>query len=132
MSHAKWPSKQYENDAAAAYGYEDVPSGDPGLSENLLQVNVYFKSLNVRTVEEDIVYESFDDPNFVSAFGGALGLFLGISLVSAIEIFEFVLDLIINLCIFCGRSKKKKPPSSGDKDKIQPWTEGFEYKEPFE
>ena len=38
------------------YGFEDS-TGGPGISENLLQVNVYFKSLNVRTVVETPVYE---------------------------------------------------------------------------
>ena len=38
------------------YGFEDS-TGGPGISDNLLQVNVYFKSLNVRTVVETPVYE---------------------------------------------------------------------------
>ena len=39
------------------YGFDNVPTGGPGIAENLLQVNVYFKSLNVRTVVEAPVYE---------------------------------------------------------------------------
>ena len=39
------------------YGYANVASGDPGITQNLLQINVYYKSLNVRTVREYPVYD---------------------------------------------------------------------------
>ena len=39
------------------YGYANIATGDPGITQNLLQINVYYKSLNVRTVKENPVYE---------------------------------------------------------------------------
>ena len=42
--------------AAKNYGYEVVDNKDPGARENLLQINVYFKSLNVRTIDETPTY----------------------------------------------------------------------------
>ena len=45
------------------YGFEDS-TGGPGISDNLLQVNVYFKSLNVRTVVETPVYEKVICKNY--------------------------------------------------------------------
>ena len=38
------------------YGFESG-TGGPNVAENLLQVNVYFKSLNVRTVIEEPIYD---------------------------------------------------------------------------
>ena len=37
----------------------------PGLSENLLQLNVYFKTLNLKTVTEDPVYVHVSDDSLV-------------------------------------------------------------------
>ena len=48
----------FQNSAADSYGYGNVPSGMPGLSANLLQLNVYFKSLNVKLSLESPEYES--------------------------------------------------------------------------
>ena len=48
----------FQNIAADLYGYADVPDDMPGLSENLLQVSIYFKTLNRKTTTEEPVYET--------------------------------------------------------------------------
>lgn len=58
MSQSKWPSKMYETSAASSFGYADVPANAPGLSENLLSVNVYFKTLNVKMMSEEALYQN--------------------------------------------------------------------------
>lgn len=50
----------------------------------------------------------------ISALGGALSLYLGISVVMAIEFLEFLIDVILNVYSFGIRGKKvKNQESSG-------------------
>ena len=123
------------------YGFESG-TGGPNVAENLLQVNVYFKSLNVRTVIEEPIYDrvrkfiflkdskncsnkfvgnfifenfQIDGAAFISALGGALSLFLGISISMVFEVIEFVIDLTLNICLLCGKGKKKVDDSEKGK-----------------
>ena len=125
------------------YGFESG-TGGPNVAENLLQVNVYFKSLNVRTVIEEPIYDRvrnlfLNQPNcsnefvgnlifeyfqidgaaFISALGGALSLFLGISISMVFEVIEFVIDLTLNICLLCGKGKKKVDDSEKGKHFFQ-------------
>ena len=61
---------------------------------NLLKFNVYFKTMDSRLVEESQMYDLLA---LLYALGGALSLFLGISLAMVFEIVEFVVDIVINL-----------------------------------
>ena len=134
LSNAKWPSKQYEATAASLYGYQNVPSDVPGLSDNLLQINVYFKTLNVKRVGETAVYDSLFGSSFVAALGGALSLFLGISLSMVFEVLEFIVDLLLNLCVYCAKGSldddEDEDKKKDEDDKLRPWSKGFEYKTP--
>ena len=134
LSNSNWPSKQYEATAASLYGYENVPADVPGLADNLLQANVYFKTLNVKRVGESAVYDSLFSSTFVAALGGALSLFLGISLSMVFEVFEFVIDLMLNLCLYCakesGETNEEEAQRKKDGDQLRPWSNGFEYKTP--
>ena len=97
----------------------------PGLSDNLLQVNVYYKSLNVKQVLEKATYPSVSDQDqlhqsrlqlivtnpqmtdssFITALGGALNLFLGITLSIVFEVIEFLIDFTINVTIHCSKKE---------------------------
>ena len=61
---------------------------------NLLKFNVYFKSMDSRVVTES---ETYDFMTLIYALGGALSLFLGISLAMVFEVVEFLVDIVINL-----------------------------------
>ena len=52
--------------------------------EEILQLNIYFKTLNVRITEEKMTYEIED---LLSNIGGQLGLFSGFSVLTIIELF---------------------------------------------
>ena len=69
-----------------------------------------------------------DGAAFISALGGALSLFLGISLSMIFEVFEFIIDLFLNTCVFI--CKKKKKTNSDDPTIMKPYSAGFDYKEP--
>jgi len=130
ISQSKWPSKFYQTNAMVEYGFESG-TGGPNVAENLLQVNVYFKSLNVRTVIEEPIYDRIDGAAFISALGGALSLFLGISISMVFEVIEFVIDLTLNICLLCGKGKKKVDDSEKG-GTMEPYSAGFDYKEPID
>ena len=95
--------------AATAYGYPEAAEGDAkgeeDMKENLLSVIVYFQSLNIRYIEESIKYDIIA---VIYAVGGSISLFLGISIAMIFEVFELMLDCLINLFFHCSGSQEKK------------------------
>ena len=66
-----------------------------GLSSqfDLFQINIFFESLDVEEVKESPQFATIWD--LLNSLGGALSLFLGVSLISIFEIFEIGIRLII-------------------------------------
>ena len=60
------------------------------VQDNLMQVNIYYGSLDVDTVYEE---PEFTFLTFLSGLGGALSLYLGISFIQVFEVVEFVVKL---------------------------------------
>ena len=54
-----------------------------------------------------ILFFQIDGAAFISALGGALSLFLGISISMVFEVIEFAIDLVLNICLLCGKGRKK-------------------------
>ncbi len=46
--------------------------------------------------------------SFITALGGALSLFLGVSLSMVFEVVEFLVDVVINVCVFLASGKRSK------------------------
>ena len=98
--------------AQKTYGFE-VKSGEntsqeemqDSMKENLLKVNVYFKTMDSRLIEESPTY---DFTSKLYAIGGAISLFLGISLSMVFEVFELLIDLVVNLTCYHSPPKRKK------------------------
>ena len=65
----------------------------------------------------NFIFENFqiDGAAFISALGGALSLFLGISISMVFEVIEFVIDLTLNICLLCSKGKKKVDDSEKGK-----------------
>lgn len=59
------------------------------LRSNMLGLNIFYESLSYTKIEES---ESMDFVTLLSNIGGIAGLFLGISLLSFVEIFEILLE----------------------------------------
>ena len=68
------------------------------MRQNLLQINVFYNSLNKRSVGETVKYDLITT---IYAIGGAISLYLGVSLAMIFEVIEFVFDTMINLAGFC-------------------------------
>lgn len=62
------------------------------LRDNFIQFRVFFKDLNNHFIEEDLEYGT---AQFLSDFGGLIGLWIGMSVITVFEIGEFMLGLVI-------------------------------------
>ena len=90
--------------AATLYGYEDASPGDKKLRENLLSVKVFFQSLNIRNIKESIKYDLITS---IYAVGGAISLYLGMSISMLFEVFELIVDWLFNLFTYCSGKNRK-------------------------
>lgn len=88
-----FPSKMHARQLMGVHGYfrrqnltrvEDV-------KESVLRVNVYYRDIGYTSLEEIATYYFKD---MIGSTGGMLGLFLGISLISFVEIVELFIDVI--------------------------------------
>ncbi|XP_060084231.1 uncharacterized protein LOC132563490 [Ylistrum balloti] len=66
------------------------------LSLNFLKLVVYYEDLNYEHIKET---PEIEDAQFLSDVGGALGLWIGLSLLSVFEVLQLIVELV-NLIIF--------------------------------
>lgn len=96
-------------------------------STNFLSVNVFFETLDVET-------QTTNDPYGVVALlsdiGGQLGLFLGVSIISIMEFFTWIIDEIrsrlfadklteSNICSCCKKEVEKNSSSTGPDQEME-------------
>lgn len=67
--------------------------------ENFIELHIYFEHLKVHDVKQVPVYASEKD--ILSNIGGQMGLLLGASLLSLLEIFEYLVNCVIYLIKKC-------------------------------
>jgi hypothetical protein len=76
------------------------------LKRSVLEVNIFYDDLKTTTITQDAKTSLSD---FISSIGGTLGLFLGFSFLSFIELFEVILNILI---IVCKSDRNRKTHSS--------------------
>jgi len=101
-SAATFPEYKYREIAHQTYGNGKVEKDfieQMGLNtgHNLLKVNIYYQHLNVLNIAESAEYDTF---GLCSSIGGALSLWLGISLAMFFEVVEFIIDIFWSIFRF--------------------------------
>ena len=97
ISHAGYPSKAIANemlkDPVLLSGLDNKSNiiDFNYLRENILAVSIYFDALQSTVIEES---EQMNFVDLVSGIGGTLGLFLGVSVLTLVEIIELFCELI--------------------------------------
>lgn len=97
-SHAVYPSRAYSKSlmknpwiqAKYAYRADDSPLTYESLKDNMMQISVFYNKLGYENYEE---VENMSLLDLISNFGGTLGLFLGMSFLSIVEILDFLLQI---------------------------------------
>ena len=62
----------------------------------------YKITLYSRHIADNFINYQFQYFDLASSVGGALSLWVGISLAMFFEVLEFVFDLVFNICRYCG------------------------------
>ena len=98
-------------DLETYFFFEDIPSSGSidnsfdypefktyeNVSKNFISIAVYYEDLKYTLITQKPIFETFD---LVSNIGGLFGLFLGMGLLSFIEIFELLFETLL---IFYGK-----------------------------
>ena len=75
------------------------------VKNNFAKLNVYFEALNYETVEQKKAYEgqfykvneqglTISVPGLLGDIGGQMGLFIGASIMTILELFDYVYEVI--------------------------------------
>ncbi|XP_070552778.1 acid-sensing ion channel 1C-like [Ptychodera flava] len=83
LSHAKFPSDIYSSFLSSLFG---MPSST--FSGNIAKLDIFFQELSVTQIEQQEAYDIF---GLLCDIGGALGLWLGGSILTVIEIFDIIM-----------------------------------------
>ena len=110
-----------------------ILASETGSKENFIQIGVYFQSFNTKLIYEEPKYQVsnriihelviirhkreyenkfyvqltkiiFQIGNMLSALGGSLSLYLGISVSMMFEVLELLVDILTALFSFCAAS----------------------------
>ncbi|XP_068119037.1 acid-sensing ion channel 2 isoform X2 [Hyperolius riggenbachi] len=86
LSMVKIPSK-----TSAKYLEKKFNKSEKYISENILVLDVFFEALNYETVEQRKAYEV---AGLLGDIGGQMGLFIGASILTILELFDYIYELI--------------------------------------
>ncbi|XP_062975562.1 acid-sensing ion channel 3 isoform X2 [Elgaria multicarinata webbii] len=86
LSVVKIPSK-----ASAKYLAKKYNRSEQYIAENLLVLDIFFEALNYETIEQKKAYEV---AGLLGDIGGQMGLFIGASLLTILEIFDYLYEVL--------------------------------------
>ncbi|XP_032819016.1 acid-sensing ion channel 1-like isoform X2 [Petromyzon marinus] len=101
LSMVKIPSQ-----ASAKYLAKKFNKTEAYIAENVLVLDIFFEALNYETIEQKRAYEV---AGLLGDIGGHMGLFIGASILTILEIFDYLYEIIKYriLYYFC-RNKKQR------------------------
>uniref|UniRef100_A0A673KB02 Acid-sensing ion channel 1 n=1 Tax=Sinocyclocheilus rhinocerous TaxID=307959 RepID=A0A673KB02_9TELE len=104
LSFVKIPSK-----ASAKYLAKKFNKTEQYIAENILVLDIFFEALNYETIEQKKAYEL---AGLLGDIGGQMGLFIGASILTILELFDYLYEVI--KFKLCRCSKKKHQRSSNN------------------
>ncbi|XP_046882298.1 acid-sensing ion channel 1B isoform X1 [Hypomesus transpacificus] len=106
MSFVRIPSK-----ASAKYLAKKYNKTEQYIADNILVLDIFFEALNYETIEQKKAYEF---AGLLGDIGGQMGLFIGASILTILELFDYLYEVIkYKLC----RCSKKKHKRSNNNDR---------------
>ncbi|XP_005106187.1 amiloride-sensitive sodium channel subunit alpha-like [Aplysia californica] len=101
LSMALWPSENRKDQYLQSFDNRHNATGSQeqfqALRQNLLLLSVYPETLKV---DKYVTNAKYDWSILLSNFGGQLGLCIGFSILTALEIFELIFDIFTHLVFF--------------------------------
>ncbi|XP_078618828.1 acid-sensing ion channel 4-A-like [Branchiostoma floridae x Branchiostoma japonicum] len=102
VSYAGWPNKLTEEHISTEYGI------DPAyMAENGVVFSVYYEELNYQKIRQ---LKAMDGGQLASNIGGMMGLFIGASVLSLLEVWEYLWQRLKGLL-----RRSLRPPVDDDK-----------------
>jgi hypothetical protein len=97
VSHLDYPTLKFSDtfllkDPRIISRFPNATVTHNDLKEKIAFVNVYLGELSYNKIEQVKLVSGFD---LLSSIGGTMGLFMGLSLLSFIEIVEFLLEILV-------------------------------------
>ncbi|CAI5765346.1 acid-sensing ion channel 1 isoform X2 [Podarcis lilfordi] len=107
LSMVKIPSK-----ASAKYLAKKYNKSEQYIGENILVLDIFFEALNYETIEQKKAYEV---AGLLGDIGGQMGLFIGASLLTVLELFDYAYEIIKFRFFRRGKCQKKHKSNNSDK-----------------
>ncbi|XP_067385628.1 acid-sensing ion channel 1 isoform X3 [Emydura macquarii macquarii] len=107
LSMVKIPSK-----ASAKYLAKKYNKSEQYIGENFLVLDIFFEALNYETIEQKKAYEV---AGLLGDIGGQMGLFIGASILTVLELFDYAYEVIKYK--LCRRGKCQKNHKRNNTDK---------------
>ncbi|XP_012374876.1 acid-sensing ion channel 1 isoform X2 [Dasypus novemcinctus] len=107
LSMVKIPSK-----ASAKYLAKKFNKSEQYIGENILVLDIFFEVLNYETIEQKKAYEI---AGLLGDIGGQMGLFIGASILTVLELFDYAYEVIKHK--LCRREKCQKEAKRSSADK---------------
>ncbi|PIO37541.1 hypothetical protein AB205_0051700 [Aquarana catesbeiana] len=85
LSMVKIPSK-----TSAKYLEKKFNKSEKYITENILVLDVFFEALNYETIEQKKAYEV---AGLLGDIGGQMGLFIGASILTILELFDYIYEV---------------------------------------
>ncbi|KAJ8016288.1 hypothetical protein DPEC_G00005640 [Dallia pectoralis] len=99
LSFVKIPSK-----ASAKYLAKKYNKSEQYIADNILVLDIFFEALNYETIEQKKAYEV---AGLLGDIGGQMGLFIGASILSILELFDYIYEVIKYKLCRCSDKKHK-------------------------
>uniref|UniRef100_A0A8D0H920 Acid-sensing ion channel 3 n=1 Tax=Sphenodon punctatus TaxID=8508 RepID=A0A8D0H920_SPHPU len=106
LSMVKIPSK-----ASAKYLAKKYNRSEQYIAENVLVLDIFFEALNYETIEQKKAYEV---AGLLGDIGGQMGLFIGASLLTVLEIFDYLYEVLRDKLLTYYRNRKTPERSNSD------------------
>uniref|UniRef100_A0A8C5T2U4 ASIC1 protein n=1 Tax=Malurus cyaneus samueli TaxID=2593467 RepID=A0A8C5T2U4_9PASS len=107
LSMVKIPSK-----ASAKYLAKKYNKSEQYIGENILVLDIFFEALNYEMIEQKKAYEV---AGLLGDIGGQMGLFIGASILTVLELFDYAYEVIKHR--LCRRGKCRKNHKRNNTDK---------------
>lgn len=90
VSTADWPAQNYKKTLQEDVTKKGLGNYSSELSINFLKLKIYYGELNFEVIDEELAYPS---ARFLSDIGGIMGMWIGISALTCVEVLELLAAL---------------------------------------
>ncbi|XP_075436559.1 acid-sensing ion channel 1-like isoform X2 [Ascaphus truei] len=92
--------------ASARYLARKYNRSEEYIADNIMVLDIFFEALNYETIEQKKAYEV---AGLLGDIGGQMGLFIGASILTILEIFDYLYEVFRDKVLRYFRNRKRRP-----------------------